>query len=98
MVKQLLLFRFKKEVSRGEIEKFVSGYKKLVGVTPLAKVEIGENTSSEGFDQGYSFGAIASFEDKLAVEAFLVHPDHVQLADTLLNPLLDDFILVEIEV
>ena len=97
MVKQLLLFKFKENIKPDEIMQFFTKYKELEALDCLHSVEYGKNSSTEGFDKGFTYGAIASFENKDDVDTFLEHPKHVELADKYLNPLLEDFILVEFE-
>lgn len=98
MIKQLLLFKFKNDVSTETIDLFFKKYKELEKLEYLENVDFGENTSKEGFDKGFKYGAVASFKDKKNVDLFLNNPEHIELAEKYLNPYLDDFILVEYEV
>jgi hypothetical protein len=98
MIRQVLLFTFKPDVTESDIEKLFEEYKKLIRLTPLLSIEAGRNISKEGFDQGYTHVAIASFADKESVHQFLEHPDHLAFADGVMNPLLKDFLLIEIEI
>lgn len=98
MIKQLLLFKFKESVQKETIDLFFQKYKELERLDSLENVEYGENISTEGFDKGFKYGAVATFKNKESVNLFLNHPDHIELAEKYLNPFLDDFILVEYEV
>lgn len=95
MIRQLLLFKFKKKITRDKIKLFFDKWKALESLNCVDSIEFGKNTSTEGFDKGFQFGGIASFKNKESVKEFLKHPDHLKLVDELLNPILDDFVLVE---
>src|SRR5258708_20923569 len=98
MIKQILLFKFKVHVQDSDIQILSQEYKSLIGKTPLQNVEIGKNTSTEGFDKGFTHAAIASFPNKESVDTFLQHPNHVSFSNKILDPMIEDFILIEIEV
>lgn len=98
MIKQLLLFKFKSDVSKETIDLFFKKYKELEKLEYLENVDFGENTSTEGFDKGFKYGAVASFKDKKNVDLFLNNSEHIELAEKYLNPYLEDFVLVEYEI
>ena len=98
MIKQILFFKFKKNIQESDIQILSQEYKSLIGKTPLQSVEFGKNTSTEGFDKGFIYAAIASFPNKESVDTFLQHPDHVSFSNKILDPMIEDFILIEIEV
>lgn len=59
MIKQILLFKFKEEVKKKAVDKFFSKYKQLEKLDCFHSVSCGNNTSDEGFDKGFQYGAVA---------------------------------------
>jgi hypothetical protein len=54
----------------------------FVGVIPgVVAVEEGPSTSPEGLEDGHDWALVVTFDDGAAREGYLVHPDHVVLAE-----------------
>jgi hypothetical protein len=43
----------------------------------IESVQVGENTSPEGLDRGFTLGFVVRFVDAAARDGYLPHPDHV---------------------
>lgn len=97
MIKQLIYFKFKEKTPSDLTRLFFSKYKKLESLDCLTSIEYGKNISKEGYDKGFTHGAIAKFKNREMVNIFLKHKRHTNLVDKYLDPILEDFMLIEIE-
>lgn len=82
MIRHCAFFRFQADANEDEIAQLLQGFVDLEElVDGVLGVVVGPNVSGEGLSQGFKHGIIMDFTDADAVEAYLVHPAHLVLAD-----------------
>ena len=75
MLKHVVLFKFKAETSAADIDKLATG----LGALPEIIAEIREFVFGRDVvrsERSYDFGLVSSFDDRAALDAYAVHPDH----------------------
>ena len=75
MLKHVVLFKFKAETTAADIDKLATG----LGALPEIIVEIREFVFGRDVvrsERSYDFGLVSSFDDRVALDAYAVHPDH----------------------
>ncbi|TBL76535.1 Dabb family protein [Paenibacillus thalictri] len=83
MFEHLCFFKCKPETGHEQIEHIKSQFLRLKGIIPgLIEVSFGINITKETqFANGYHMGLRMLFESQQAVEAYLIHPEHVKVSD-----------------
>ena len=61
----------------------------------IVAVSGGYDNSPEGKAHGFDWGFVMTFADVAARDAYLPHPDHVELAETLVRPIADDVLVLD---
>ena len=88
MVKHIILWNLKEELSAEEKETVKAGIKEglegLLGKIP-GLLEIKVQTNGLG-SSNVDVMLDSTFEDEIALKAYSVHPDHVEVADTKVRP------------
>lgn len=85
-VKHVVLFKVKPEVNDQQIEELFSALHRLRHSIPgLFDVSAGKNNSPEGLGRGFTHGFVMTFADESSRDAYLPHPDHVTVAEQLLE-------------
>jgi hypothetical protein len=88
-MKHIVLLKFKADVTSAQIEKV---FKDLAGLQDKIEGILdfmgGPYSSGEGLNQGYTHGFIMTFTDAAARDAYLPHPDHEVVKQSIL-PLVD---------
>lgn len=75
MLKHVVLFKFKAETTEADIDKLATG----LGGLPEIIAEIREFVFGRDVvrsERSYDFGLVSSFEDRAALNAYAIHPDH----------------------
>lgn len=97
MILQSLLFSFKPETTNDQIHQFYTHWKKLSDFHGVTSLQFGKNTSTEGYDKGYTHLGIVTFPSQESLNRYLESKEHRVFADTYLNPILEDIIIIDIE-
>lgn len=78
MVKHIVMFDFKDENKKENLEKAKAMLEALLESIPTLKnMEIGINFSQE--DRAMDLSLYAEFEDKAGLEAYAIHPAHLEV-------------------
>lgn len=87
MIIHTFLFRWKPEVAASQKQRALEEIQALRGQIPgLLEVYVGHNFSPRS--QGYAFGGVMKFSDRLTFDAYNDHPVHQKLL-TWLMPLIE---------
>ncbi len=82
MIRHCAMFRVQSDTSTEVIEQLLQGFVALKGeIDGMVDVVVGPNLSAEGLSQGFDHGIVMDFTDSAAVQAYLVHPAHLALAE-----------------
>jgi len=78
MIKHIVLFDFKDENKKDNIERAKEMLLALVGDVPtLKKMEVGVNFSQE--ERAMDLSIYTEFEDRAGLEAYAIHPKHLEV-------------------
>jgi len=78
MVKHIVMFDFKDENKKENLEKAKAMLEALLESIPTLKnMEVGINFSQE--DRAMDLSLYAEFEDKAGLEAYAIHPAHLEV-------------------
>ncbi|TWF57203.1 Dabb family protein [Neorhizobium alkalisoli] len=84
MILHIVFIRFKNALQQDEKQALYEGVAALKNVTPgIVDVKYGPNVSSEGLNGGFLDGFVVTFESPEARDAYLVHPEHIAVAEKL---------------
>ena len=75
MLKHVVLFKFKPETTETDIDILATG----LGALPEIITEIREFVFGRDVvrsERSYDFGLVSSFDDRAALNAYAIHPDH----------------------
>jgi hypothetical protein len=75
MLKHVVLFKFKAETTAADIDKLAT----RLGALPEIISEIREFVFGRDVvrsERSYDFGLVSSFDDRAALDAYAIHPDH----------------------
>ena len=98
MIEHIVLLKLKAGVTEAQTQALADGLDKLKQVVPgMLEVSAGYNNSSEGKDAGFAYGFIVKFSDAAARDGYVSHPEHQELAKTLVRPIVDDVIVFDYE-
>ena len=79
MIRHIVLCKVSAEADPAEVAAVWEGLAALEGVVPgLLGSHFGADVSPEGIARGYTHGFTMEFEDRAALEGYLVHPAHVK--------------------
>jgi len=80
MIRHIVMFDFKKENKKENIQKAKEMLENLINTIPTLKsMEVGINFSSEG--RAMDLSIITSFEDKAGLEEYAIHPEHLKVVE-----------------
>jgi len=80
MVRHIVMFDFKDENKKGNIQKAKEMLENLIDTIPTLKsIEVGVNFSSE--DRAMDLSIITSFDDKAGLEEYAIHPEHLKVVE-----------------
>jgi len=80
MIRHIVMFDFKKENKKENIQKAKEMLENLINTIPTLKsMEVGVNFSSE--DRAMDLSIITSFEDKAGLEEYAIHPEHLKVVE-----------------
>lgn len=75
MLKHVVLFKFKAETTAADSDQLATG----LGALPERIAEIREFVFGRDVvrsERSYDFGLVSSFDDRAALDAYAIHPDH----------------------
>ena len=82
MIKHVVFFRFKKDLSAAEREAGISGLRGLPArIDFIRSFELGEDVLK--LPRSWDLVLVATFDDLDALQAYAIHPDHVPVAELL---------------
>lgn len=98
MIQHIVLLKLKAGTTAEQKQALLEG---LVGlqlenkIAGIQSVSGGANNSPEGKTHGFDWGFVMTFVDRAARDAYLPHPDHIALGQTLLRPIADDVLVMD---
>lgn len=96
-MKHIVLFKFRPDVSEEKIEGLFRDLKGLKEKIPgISDFTWGPYSGDEGMNQGYGHGFIMTFTDTAARDAYLPHPEHEVVKNSILR-LVDGVIAFDFE-
>ena len=98
MIEHIVLLKLKEGVTEEQTQALLNGLIQLQQVIPgMLDVSGGYNNSPEGKSAGFTYGFIVRFRDAAARDAYVPHPEHQKLAQTLVRPIVEDVIVLDYE-
>lgn len=98
MLEHIVLLKLKDGITEAQTQALVDGLNALKEVIPgLLEATGGYNNSPEGKDGGFNYGFIVRFADAAARNTYVPHPKHIELAQTLVRPIVDDVLVLDYE-
>lgn len=98
MVEHVVLLKLKEGVTEEQTQAMMDGLAKLKEIIPgMMAVSGGYNNSPEDKNGGLNFGFIVRFSDISARDGYVPHPEHQELAKTLVRPIVDDVLVFDYE-
>jgi len=80
MIRHIVMFDFKDENKKENIQKAKEMLENLIDTIPTLKsMEVGVNFSSE--DRAMDLSIITSFDDKAGLEVYAIHPEHLKVVE-----------------
>lgn len=96
MIEHLVFLKLKPHVSNDAELKIIEGLKKLPEtIKEIKELSVGKNFSSR--NKGFQIGLRVFFENKINLEKYIEHPDHVSVLNEFIKPVLEDIIVVDYE-
>jgi len=97
VMQHIVLFKFKPEVTKEEIEKIETAFDGLKDkVDQIIGYEAGTNVSPENLDKGFTHAFVVTFRDAAGRDEYLPHPAHKKFVE-LLDGKLDEVLVVDFE-
>lgn len=91
MIKHIVLFTFKSDITPNEINSVFNQLRHLTVVLPsLSNYSYGENCSPEHLNKGFTHAFIMDFDDAKARDAYLHHEEHQRIVRDVILPLLEN--------
>ena len=94
-LRHFVCFKYKNNISKGEITEiekaFIKLEKKIVDIKGFEK---GPNNSPEGLNKGFKHCYLITFDSEEGRDRYLVHPDHKKFVE-LVGPVVEDVFVVD---
>lgn len=100
MIEHIVLLKLKEGITAAQTQTLHDGLIALQekgSIPGIESITAGYNNSPEGKEHGFTWGFTVRFKDIASRDAYLPHPDHKELATTLLRPLVDDVLVFDYE-
>ena len=95
MLKHVVLFKFKPETTAADIDKLATGLGSLPEIiTEIREFVFGRDVVRS--ERSYDFGLVSSFDDRAALDAYAIHPDH-QLVVTHVKQICSSVVAIDFE-
>jgi len=101
MIQHIVLLKLKADTTTAQKDALLAGLiaLKQEGKIPgIETVSGGDNNSPEGKAHGFDWGFVMTFKDAAARDAYLPHPEHKALGQSLLRPIVDDVLVFDYEI
>jgi hypothetical protein len=101
MIQHIVLLKLKPETTAEQKAALLEGLVSLKRENEIPGIESvtgGDNNSPEGKAHDFDWGFVMTFTDAAARDAYLPHPDHKALGQTLLRPIVDDVLVLDYEI
>lgn len=87
MVRHIVLFRFRDDISSERVTEIMEGFGGLESEIPeIRDYSWGFNNSPEGLSHGLNAGFVMTFDSVEDRDRYLEHPEHRRYADTKARP------------
>lgn len=97
MIMHLVLFKWKDEASPEAINAVMDALQGMKGKIPeILELSCGENFSERS--QGFQHGLVVQLSDRTALDSYAKHPDHQEIVQTLIKPIVADVLALDYEV
>ena len=97
MVEHLVLFKWNEDASKEAIQSAIDGLLSLRHKIPgIVDMSCGMNFSDRA--KGFHSGLVVRFQNREALEAYIPHPEHQSVVQTLLAPIRADVLAVDYEI
>jgi len=94
MVEHIVLFRWTEKASQEAIDGAVAELRGLKGkIAGVVDLSCGANFSD--LTKGYTHGLVVRFTDRLALEAYIAHPEHQRVLQNFINPIRADILALD---
>ena len=88
MITHAVLLRFRKDVSKKDVDRVFAELAALREKIPgLASFSGGPYSSPEGLNRGYTHGFVMTFRDQRSRDVYLTHPEHEKVKEQVLGVL-----------
>lgn len=89
MIEHIVLFKVRPDASRDEVNEMLLRLQQLPAEVPgILYLSCGENFSERA--QGYTHGLVVRFEDRDALQAYQVHPNHQAAVKEAIRPAVEE--------
>jgi heme-degrading monooxygenase HmoA len=96
VVEHIVLFKIKPEVDNQAVEHMFAGLRALKDSVPgIVDLSVGRNFTDRG--KGYNCGLVVRLESKAALDVYRDHPDHQQVLQERIKPIVEDVLAVDYE-
>jgi len=96
MVEHLVILKFKTDATEEQVNAFMENARGLKDkIEGVVNFSVGENFTDRS--QGYTHGVCVRFKDRAALEHYLPHPDHQEVVQNYIKPIVDDIIVLDYE-
>ncbi|MEO6391627.1 MAG: Dabb family protein [Pyrinomonadaceae bacterium] len=80
MLTHIVVWKYRSDVSAGQREEHVAMLRRLPNLIPdVVNFSVGSDVL--GLPRSYDTGLVAVFSDRVGLDAYTVHPEHVAVAD-----------------
>ena len=84
MIRHIVLFRMRDGIAQAELDAtFASLHALKAEISGILAITSGANDSPERLERGYTHAFTVDFIDPAARDAYLPHPEHIKVAETL---------------
>lgn len=95
LLRHIVMFKFKDDASKADIEKVENAFKDLPNhISEVKDFEWGMNNSPEELEQGFTHCFFVSFENEAGRAVYLPHPKHLEFVE-ILKPTLDKVLVFD---
>jgi hypothetical protein len=96
MIDHIVLFKLKRGAKTNDIENMYRNFIELKDkIQGIISITGGKDISSEGKNQGYTYGFVVKFADTKARDDYLPHPEHKKLIDQFIIPVVEDALVFD---
>lgn len=95
VLRHVVLFKFKDEVSKKQIQEVVDAFAELPKkIDAIVDFEMGTDVSVENKSKGFTHGFVVTFKNEKGRDTYLPHPAHKEFVK-LVGPRLDDVLVFD---